>query len=165
MFILTKDFDEKNPRDYPLFQLRCRQYYDYLESVKEKIPISAREFAFADWRINTEDQKCPHDSWVEHIKIFETSSGKRNQYRFSQIEIKLLGAYHDGSLFLNYKNVKRYSLNNNSESHGDWLYDEIRLSENGLVLHEIEFANDTIWKIECEDIKFEWIQFEDETAS
>ena len=162
MFILVNDFDEENPRDYPLFQQRCRQYYDYLESVSEKLPASAREFAFADWRMNTEDHRCPHDSWLEYIRIFESSTGERKQYRFPQIEIKLLGAYHDGYLFLNYKNVKKYSLSktNESESHGDWLYDEVRLSENNLVLHEIEFANDTIWKIECEDINFKWMTFE-----
>ena len=167
MFILSKDFNEENPRDYPLFQLRCEQYYDYLRSACEKIPTSAREFALADWRMNAEDHRCPHDSWLEDIKIFESSAGERKQHRFSQIEIKLLGAYHDGFLFLSYKNVKKYSLNNNNDSngHGDWLYDEVRLSENDSVLHEIEFANGAIWKIECEDIEFEWMQFENEITS
>ncbi len=131
------------------------------------MPTSAYEFAAADWRMNTEDHRCPHDAWLEHIKIFEISSGERNQHRFSQIEIKLFGAYHDGYLFLHYKNVNQYSLNKigKNKSHGDWLYDEIRLSENDFVLHEIEFANNAIWQIECEDIEVKWTKFEDEITS
>lgn len=162
MFILAKDFDEENPRDYPLFHERYAEYQKYLESIQDKFPPSAREFALAKWRIDTAFHQCPHDSWVEYIKIYEDASGERNQHRVSQIEVKLLGAYHDGFLELKYKNVVRYSLTKTDDwkSYGDWLYDEVRLSENELVLHEIEFHSQTIWLIECEDIEFIWTPFE-----
>lgn len=160
MFILKKDFDEENPRDYPLFQERFQNYKNYLESIEHKLKPSAREFALADWRYDFQDHKCPHDSWVEHLKIYETSSGERRQIRFTQIELKLLGAYHDGYLVLNYCNVQNYCINNSSDAHGDWLYDEIRISEDNLVIHEIEFLVDTYWIIKCEDIKSNWIPFD-----
>jgi len=40
--------------------------------------------------------------------------------------------------------------------HGDWLFDEIRLSENGFVLHEVLFSNDSLWLIEAKDISCQW---------
>jgi hypothetical protein len=40
--------------------------------------------------------------------------------------------------------------------HGDWLTDEIRLSDRNLVLHEIEFSRGSRWLIEAEDIVYEW---------
>lgn len=156
MFILTKDFSKEEPRDF--VNTRYEEYANYLKSIGDKMPPSAREFALAAWRLDFTDHRCPHDSWVEHLNIFETADGDRKQYRLSQIEIKLLGAYQDGHLILKYINVSGYSLinSNTGKSHGDWLYDEVRLSENNLVLHEIEFRTHTSWLIECEDIEFDW---------
>jgi hypothetical protein len=162
MFILGKDFDKENPRDFPLFNSRFDEYKNYLHSVNKKFPESAREFALADWRLNTTDHRCPHDSWVEYLRIIEQSVEKNRRLRNLHIELRLLGAYHDGFLDLDYVNVKNYSLNKNTSwnSHGDWLFDEVRLSDKNLVLHEIEFASGEYWLIECEDIKFEWKPFE-----
>jgi hypothetical protein len=161
-FILCKDFDEENPRDFPFIDTRYNEYRDYLESISHKLPPSAKEFALADWRLNPTFHECPHDSWVEFVKINEISSGERRQNRHINIDVRLLGAYHDGYLDLSYKNVAQYELKKSDswDSHGDWLYDEVRLSESGLVLHEIEFRNQTVWLIECEDIEFNWKPFE-----
>jgi hypothetical protein len=46
------------------------------------------------------------------------------------------------------------SFSTTKTGHGDWLYDEIRLSERGLVLHEVEFSSNGHWLIECKDIKY-----------
>lgn len=161
-FILTKDFDEDNPRDFPLLNVRYDKYRKYLKSISDSLPISAREFALAEWRLSPSFHECPHDSWVEYLKIYEDASGERRQNRVLHIEVRLLGAYHDGFLDLKYKNVTQYALSktDNWEDHGDWLYDEVRLSENKLVLHEIEFHSQTNWLIECKDIEFVWTPFE-----
>jgi hypothetical protein len=47
-------------------------------------------------------------------------------------------------------------------SHGDWRYDEFRLSERGHLIHEIEWAYGVecrafSWIIEADDIDFRWI--------
>lgn len=163
MFILPKDFDEENPHEFSLVRERHEQYRNYLESIAPKLPPSAREFALAAWRLDPTDHRCPHDSWVEHLRIFEEATGERREIRTAHIEVKLLGAYHDGYLDLKYKNVRGYSLVKSAEysdCHGDWLYDEVRLSENGRVLHEIEFWLKASWLIECEDIEFAWTPFE-----
>ncbi len=48
---------------------------------------------------------------------------------------------------------------------GDWLYDEFRLSDNGHLLHEIEWADGGRWLIEADDIEFDWRPFEAEIGS
>jgi hypothetical protein len=75
----------------------------------------------------------------------------------------LLSAYHDRHIELIYDGVRNYSLEASAEfksppackiGHGDWLIDEIRLSEGNLVLHEIEFSIGSRWVIECENIRY-----------
>ncbi len=39
----------------------------------------------------------------------------------------------------------------------DWLYDEIRLSDDAVIVHEIEFAGG-YWVIGAENIDVRWIQ-------
>ena len=95
--------------------------------------------------------------------VRELASGERKQFRSAEIFIRLLAAYHDGYIELTYKNVQSYSFKKqdfSSLSHDDWLYDEIRVSENDFVLHEIEWVNSD-WLIECEDIFYEWKPFKE----
>ena len=75
----------------------------------------------------------------------------------------LLAAYHDGLIKLVYKDVQSYNFNTPANSttgmrngHGDWLIDEVRLSENGLVLHEILFSTGVRWLIESADVTYHW---------
>src|SRR5277367_4486168 len=115
---------------------RSKVYREYLESTKERLPLSAFEFAGAPWHYDHNDHRCPHDSWVESLTITEPSTGERLQNRSLRISVRLWGAFHDGHILLDYPDVQMYSLENptTGASHGDWLVDEIRLSENGLVL-------------------------------
>lgn len=133
-------------------------YKKYLESVKERLPLSAFEFAAAAWHYDHTDHRCPHDSWVESLTIHETGRAERLRDRSVRISILLLGAFHDGHLSLNYTDVHLYSLTSPKAGagHRDWLIDEIQLSENGLVLHEVLFSNNAHWLIEAKDILFEW---------
>ncbi len=135
-----------------------RAYTEYLQSVKERLPLSAFEFAAAAWHYDHNDHRCPHDSWVESLTINEPARGARLQDRSLRISTRLLGAFHDGHLLLDYVEVHMYSFENpkTRAGHGDWLVDEIRLSETGLVLHEVLFGNDCRWLIEAKDILCEW---------
>jgi hypothetical protein len=143
------------------------EYYRYLQSVRKSLPPSAFAFANAPWHYDYSDHKCPHDAWVESLNINELSSGERSQYREIEINVRLLGAYHDGHIELLYKKALSYSLTSSAEfkmsplgeGHGDWLIDEIRLSERGFVLHEINFSKGGNWIIECTDIDYKWIPF------
>jgi hypothetical protein len=146
-------------------------YKEFLESIKEKLPYRVYEFATADWHFDPMDPKCPHDSWLVSFEISEDSKQEDLQQRTNRIDLKLLGAYHDGNIYLRYYGVINYKLERNSFSddpwlhrlykkgHGDWLIDEFSISDGGLVVHNIEFSNGVDWEIEFADFSFEWIPF------
>ena len=147
--------------DLGLFERKWREYHDYLESVRGRMPLSAFEFATAPWHYNFADHRSLHDSWVDALVISEPARGDRHEIRSLEIEVRLLAPYHDGITTLKYRGVVSYSLDAQFVSsprgngHGDWLGDELRLSTRGSVLHEIEFRHGSRWIIECEDI--EWL--------
>jgi hypothetical protein len=144
---------------------RFKVYAEYLEKVKSALPKSAFSFVTAHWHYQFLDRHCPHDGWVEHLTIWESASGDRQEQREIQIEMRLLGSFHKEYLELNYKDVRSYELRaqphanqqaSRNVGHGDWLIDEVRLSENHLVLHEILFRDRGRWLIEASDILWEW---------
>src|SRR5262245_48815645 len=127
---------------------RClNEYNDYLNAIQESLPPAVYAFATTPWHYD-DGARGLHDSWLESLSISELASGERSQNRAIEIRVRLLGAYHDRHIELIYEGVKNYSLETSAEfkapqayraGHGDWLIDEIRLSESNLVLHEIEF--------------------------
>lgn len=142
------------------------RYMEYLSSNAHRFPKRTYEFAAAEWHYNPSDHRCPHDSWLEAMRICETSVRESEKIREIEMRISLLGAYHDGHLEITYHSVKGYKLDllpDNgfpSKSHGDWLVDEVRLSATDSVIHEIKFWRDASWQIECGDIECNWLPFE-----
>jgi hypothetical protein len=137
-------------------------YREYLHSKRTLFPPSARALAVSDWYFDFGDRRCPHDSWLESATICEPSSGSRRELRSSTLTIRLLGAYHDGYIELVYPDVVTYDLNttNVRQGHGNWRYDEFRLSDNGRVIHEIEWASfgpTARWLIEASDVIHRWL--------
>lgn len=164
-YILSHDLglDATTPEGLEFQQRKWTEYAQYLESIRDRLPRSAFEFATGNWR-RSEDHYSLHDSWVECLTISESSSGNRREDRSLEIQVRLLGAYHDGYTTLKYHQVQSYSLSTPREpslpsfdvGHGDWLHDEIRLSDRGFVLHEVEFSRGSRWTIECKDIERTW---------
>jgi hypothetical protein len=149
--------------DPQTFRNQLDRYYDYLKSIEDALPPSALSFARAPWHYDFSKHESPHDSWLESCTIYEPASGERHQNREIAITLSLLGAYHDGHIKLVYTNVTSYEMTTgaNGEArakrgHGDWLIDEIHLSDRGLVLHEILFSSGARWLIESEDIEYSW---------
>src|SRR5437763_6043396 len=87
-----------------------QRYRDYLGAMREQMPASAYVFAAASWHFDHEDHRCPHDAWVESVLFREPSSGPRHEKRELEIEVRLLGAFHDGYLHLFYERVHSYSF-------------------------------------------------------
>jgi hypothetical protein len=52
-------------------------YREYLQSVKERLPLAAFEFGTASWHYDHRDHRCPHDSWVDSLTIHEPATGGR----------------------------------------------------------------------------------------
>ena len=134
-YILSKDLPDPMSLGYE--KRRKEQWAAYqrrLNKLKKKsLPASALEFTLADWHYNNIDPRCPHDAWLEHVIIREPSSGERSEIRGLEIEIKLLGAYHDGYIQLLYKDVESYFFDqpyrwnekhSTENGHGDWLIDD-----------------------------------------
>jgi len=152
-FILRKDGSHAS---HEAFTESWRRYQDYLASIANRLPAAARMFALADWHHDFNDHRAPHDAWIESVLVYETASGQRQEQRQAHIKLRLLGAYHDGHIEIEYANVVRYCIGAEHRAHGDWGYDEIRISDQGRVLHEIEIGG-TTWSIECEDIHYVWL--------
>jgi hypothetical protein len=156
-YILTKD---RPNNSYEEWQSGWSAYRAYLESVRSQLPQSAYEFATASWHYNFEDHRSPHDGWLEEVVIREPALGERKENRSLEIVARLSAAYRDGLIELQYFDVRRYSLASgvtHGKGRGDWLYDEIRLSEQERVLHEIEWSTGGLWMIECGDVACRWM--------
>lgn len=136
-----------------------RRYRVYLEFVRSVFPPSAYALATSDWYFNFNDHRSPHDAWLETFDLREKSHGARHEKRSLSLCVRLLGAYHDGYIELRYSDVFAYRLwsNDSHRGNGDWLYDELRLSERGNLLHEIEWSSGGIWSIEASDVALEWV--------
>jgi hypothetical protein len=155
-FILSEQLDADESSASALFE----QYQAYVRQNQAAFPASAFELASSGWFFGSEDHRAPHDAWLESMTFEEPSSGARSELRHLALRVKLLGAYHDLHLELYYPRVYSYSLNHPQvgEGHFDWRYHELRLSEKGTLIHEIEWAGrpgvEGRWILEVSDVQF-----------
>jgi hypothetical protein len=138
-------------------------YLAYLDEHAEKMPPGAREFAMADWHYDIGHHQCPHDSWLEAFSINENAGGVRHENSTVDIEASFLGSYHDGHFSLIYRDVASYSLQFNKRSrtkirraHGDWMIDEVTVTDANMLYHEIEFESATLM-ITCAELEYRWM--------
>jgi hypothetical protein len=151
-YILTAERDRDPIQSF-------ERYQDYLAQNRQRFPASAFDLATSDWYFDATNHRCPHDAWLEAITISEPSSGARHENRSTRITVRLLGAYHDGHIELEYPEVFSYNfdLSAASDGHGDWRFDEFRLSSDGHLLHEIEWRNPGVWLVEASDVRYRWV--------
>lgn len=152
MFILRKDRPENSAEEW---DRGWQRYQSYLNSISSRLPESALTYAFAEWHYNHLDHRAPHDSWLRGFSVMESTGCEVETDHSTRIVAELLGAYHDGGIEIEYIDVLSYFIGRGRESFGDWLYDEVRLSDCGNVLHEVEFENGS-WLIECRNLAFKW---------
>ncbi len=156
MFILSADLDEDDARR------SFRRYRDYLQTVRDAFPPSAFALATSDWYFNSKDSRCPHDAHFEAAEFRETGSDERGAPGAVSLTVRLLGPYRDGWIELRYSGLVGYSMRGSdlSRGHRDWRCDELRLSERGRLLHEIEFwgrGEVAAWTVECADVEHLWL--------
>ena len=146
--------------DYAEIERAWARYQAYLARIRSRLPEKAYDFATAPWHYDPGDHRALHDSWVERVVVSEEAAPEKQGKRKLRIVVRLVGAYHDGHHELHYSGVTAYQLGLASGSpdsvprgHGDWLFDEVRLSESGNVLHEIVFSSGARWTIECASLE------------
>jgi hypothetical protein len=161
VFILANDGRDD---DHPGAERGFERYESYLAQNRDVFPPRAYALATSDWFYDPRDHRCPHDARLERLQLVERP-GADPRRRTCSLSLRLLGAYQDGCIEISYPTVYAYSLqalSNDAGSHGDWRYDEFRISERGHLVHEIEWAYRTecrafVWTIEADDFVFEWI--------
>lgn len=144
------------------------KYLQYLESIKNRLPLNVYNFAVNEWHYNTDDNRCLHDSWVESILISEQPTKNKTWERKLKIDLVLLGAQHDQNLCIQYEQVRNYTLAKNLDArknsdivaHGDWLIDEISIADDDFVLHHILFSNNAKWVIEFKDLSWKFVNID-----
>jgi hypothetical protein len=149
------------------FLASWKLYREYLVANRGRLPSQAYDLGMADWYCNHQDPRCPHDGWLEAAVVEEPATGERQEIRAVAFRVRLLGAYHDGHIEFRYSTVFRYEMSGRgiSRGHGDWLHDEFRVSDTGLLLHEIEWSVGTKregrsrWPIEASDVEYKWLPF------
>lgn len=139
-----------------------QRHCDYLESVRTQFPPGAWDLTTSDWYFSFGDHRCPHDARIESATFSEPATGERREQRTVSLRIRLLSAYHSGYIGLFYPQIFSYSLEcaDSPRGHGDWRYDEFRLSERGHLLHEIEWWSGDAqarWLIEASDVELRWL--------
>jgi len=144
---------------------RVGNYYDYLNSNKSKMTDAVADFFLPDWHYDPRDHKCLHDSWLEKINIFEIPLDPEDvsNLRKVNMELKLLGAYHDLYIIINYFDVSAYSFNQPKRTgsfpppqvgHSDWLTDELNVIDKNNYFHKIVWASEAEWIIQFKDLSF-----------
>ncbi|CAA0092714.1 Uncharacterised protein [BD1-7 clade bacterium] len=137
-------------------------YFEYIESIRNKLPSHVYEFASNTCHYDLRSPETLHDAWLDHITVAEPASGERSQLRSIQIETRLLGPFHDRSIFITYTDVVAFEMNTpeefsappfNDVGHGDLLCHEVRLEANGTLVHEMEFSRGSIIIIKCKNIE------------
>ncbi len=140
--------------------LNTKKYFDYIHSIKEKVPKSVYDFASNDDHYNLLSHDSLHDAWLNFFEIREDASGARSENRKAIVNIELLAPFHDKKIHLKYKIVRRVSIEqkecNVADGHGDLLIHEFRLGEESSIIHEIVFDHGGTYLIEFEDFEFNY---------
>jgi hypothetical protein len=136
------------------------RYQAHLEALKERFPSSAFEIATSTWWYQFDLPEAPHDSRLIAFRMGDHGASTWDNQKFSWIEIELHSAL-SGTILLRYPKVYRYDLGMAEASqgiHGDWRYDEFTLTDEGNLLHMIEWADGAVWVIEASDLEHRHIR-------
>ena len=139
-----------------------RRYREYLEQYRSTFPPGAFALATSGWYFDFSDPRCPHDALLEQAVFSEPGAEARGAARILSLKLRLLGSTRDGHHEFRYPRVFRYRFETVDAAwgHRDWRYDEFRVSEEGHLLHEIEWwgpGEVGRWLIQADDVEHRWI--------
>lgn len=137
------------------------KYVEYLAANRHRFPPGAYALATSTWYFGFNDPRGPHDAWLADVTIREPDTGTWGEARPVSIRVRLLDAWNSGHIELVYPRVYAYRIvmTGTEARHGDWRYDEFRVTDHGHLLHEIEWwssAETGTWLIEADDVEHRW---------
>jgi hypothetical protein len=143
------------------------RYREYLRSSEDRFPVGAFQLATASWYFDFSDHRSPHDGRLRELRVSEETADETTGRQTVGLVIRLTKPYDGTELEFAYPGVVRYTLHlgNGGWGHRDWRYDEFRLSEDGHVVHEIEWSGPSEtgrWEIVASDVLFRVIPSEGE---
>ncbi len=102
--------------------------------------IDYPDFATQSWYRDHSNPRCPHDAWLESLEVRELARGERSEIRETEISIRLLDAYHQGTIIFRYSGVVSYEwlARDQGRGHGDFLSDEFEDADD-YVIHRIHW--------------------------
>jgi hypothetical protein len=137
-----------------------RRYQQYLIDHEKAFPPGAYALGTEEWWQLPSDSRSPHDARLEEFSIVENGGADRNE-RSTAIRMTLMGSV---TIKLYYPRVFKFDLQTATclQGLGDWLYDEFTVSNDGHMIHEIEWAGfgkgeGSRWIVEASDIEVQWI--------
>lgn len=128
--------------DHPI-RWNYTKYFDYIEQVKTQMPSHIYAFASDSSNYDLRSKNSLHDAWLEELRINE--SGSSNNRKLTA-QLVLLGPFHDCKIHIRYTDVRSYNIfyrddDELSLGHGDILVHEVRIADDDLFEHEIEFSS------------------------
>lgn len=143
------------------------QYFAYLEEISDRLPPRVRTIALDRRRYTLNDSETLHDAWLDSLQMHEAAAAQDSNRRAVQVELRLLGPFHDRYFEFRYQDVSRYIHDElpeyrclpSSNGHGDLLFHEFTLVAPAVLRHELQFSSGRRIQIECVDITWEEIHF------
>jgi hypothetical protein len=132
-------------------------YRQYLEEKRSRFPPAIFEFAASVERHNLDSPHSLHDAWLSSMLVKENRRTHRPFEPRPSIELAMLGPRHDRDIILTYEGVSSYRVEGNRNPynladtfHGDVSCHEVRITEEGLIVHEIAFVSQSSIVVTCE---------------
>lgn len=140
-------------------------YAAYLATVRDRLPAHVAAFASDERHFALNAPETLHDAWLVGITVREPATGARQELRRTEVDVRLLGPFHDREHVLRYTGVRRYEAVGVgvADGHGDLYTHEVRLASDGVgLIHEYLFhgwpdGNDSRVLIECANFTHEML--------
>lgn len=132
------------------------RYFDYVSTIQEKLPADLIDLCGLH-RFDIRSRASLHDSWLSRLSLKDQFLGSDALDQID-LEIELLGPYHDRTFFLRYSGIRFHEIRirglASGENRGDLLVHELRMGEQENFEHELWFSNQDRIEIHCEKMFF-----------
>lgn len=137
--------------------IQFRRYLQALAGYSAQLPPHVAEFAADEQRFMLNHPRSLHDAWLKRVVVTETRLTGDSPSAV-RVELVLLGQDHDREIWIIYDDVSWYEFRGRGDEgstceafHGDIFTHEVRVSEQGQIVHEVAFVTDSVFTIECQN--------------